>query len=156
MNLKIVHIRLFGALVALMLAGQTDCFGQTGASPKQPGAIGPTKKTRAMASHPAEFKVARMQFDKVYTMKEGDVLAIKGSTQLDQAKALINTRNGDMQFVRLKLRGIPKAYLVVQVNGGYSTHVFILSDDHSVSYKGRITENEVQFKKCDEDEIVSE
>jgi hypothetical protein len=112
-------------------------------------------KTRA-AGNPESFSVSRAEFDKLYDAGAGAVFSSASSRQLNKAKVLINSRNGDMQFVRLKLSGIPKAYLAVQVNGSYSTQVFILLDDHSISYKGKIGDSLVTFTKCDEDEIVSE
>jgi hypothetical protein len=103
----------------------------------------------------AEFSIPRVEFDKLYSMRDGEAVS-SPSTRLHKGTVLINTRNGDMQFIRVQLASIPGAYMVVQVNGEYTTQTFVLSDNHSISYKGWIGEREVRFTKCDEDEIVSE
>ena len=116
----------------------------------------PQSSRKSPKRHPDTFTVSRADFDRLYTAKAGQVIPAASSRQLHNGKVLINTRNGDMQFIRMKLSAIPKAYLVVQVNGSFSTQTFILTDDHSISYKGAIAGKQVTFTKCDEDEIVSE
>jgi hypothetical protein len=103
----------------------------------------------------AEFTLPRAEFDKLYAMETGQAI-VSPATRLHKGKIMLNTKNGDMQFVRVKLASIPHAYLVVQVNGVYTTQTFVLSDNHSISYKGSIGEREVRYTRCDEDEIVSE
>lgn len=68
----------------------------------------------------------------------------------------MNTLNGDIRFLRIKLDYFKNAFLMIQVNGEYSTQVFILSEDKSVFYKGTIGEKAVVMTKCSEDDIVSE
>ena len=68
----------------------------------------------------------------------------------------MNTKNGDMHFVKLKLTYFPKSYLLIQENGMYSTVIFIMSDDKSVFYKGKIDKEVITMRKCSEDDIVSE
>ena len=68
----------------------------------------------------------------------------------------LNTKNGDMQLLRIRLNYFPKALLMVQVNGEYSTQVYITSSSKTLSYKGKIEKDRVLLTKCNRDEIVSE
>jgi hypothetical protein len=46
--------------------------------------------------------------------------------------------------------------MMVQVNGEYSTQIFILSDDKTIAYKGKIEREQVTLTKCRRDDILQE
>jgi hypothetical protein len=78
------------------------------------------------------------------------------NSYLDKAVCVKIVRNGDMQFVRLKLSSFRKAYLNVQVNGVYTTQAFILSEEGSASYKGEVKDGQLRMEKCSKEDIVVE
>lgn len=117
------------------------------------------KKTiskQTASKQPANFIISKSEFDQLFTKKTNDVLVTKNNKYLDKSTVLMNTVNGDTKFLKIKLNYFPKSFLMVQVNGAYSTQVFILSDDKSVFYKGRLDKGMVTMTKCNEDDIVSE
>ena len=70
---------------------------------------------------------------------------------------MVSTQNGDMKFLKLKLSYFKNAYLLIQVSGKDSKQIFLMTDDKSVFYTGRLDQkNNVLMKQCDEDDIVSE
>ena len=95
-------------------------------------------------------------FDELFNLKIKEVLSLKENQYLDKAQVMMNTKNGDMTFLKLKLSYFPKSNLMIQVNGSYTTQIFIMSDDKSVFYKGKIEKENIVLKKCAESEIVSE
>jgi hypothetical protein len=105
---------------------------------------------------PATITIVKADFDRLMDHKKGDRIAARDNAYLNGSEVMMNTATGDMKYLRIKLSGLHNAYLTVQVNGEYSTQVFVLSDDHSVSYKGKIGENGLVLTRCEEDEIVSE
>lgn len=109
-----------------------------------------------MVKQPASFIISKADFDQLFTKKNNDLVLTKTNKYLDKSTVLMNTLNGDTKFLKMKLSYFAKAYLMVQINGEYSTQVFILSDDKSVFYKGRIDKGIVTMTKCNEDDIVSE
>lgn len=118
-----------------------------------------TKKASkaAQAKHyPATFTINTTDFEKLFSYKINEVVASKTNAFIDKAVLLMSTKNGDMKFLKLKLAYFKNAFLLVQVNGSYSTQVFVMSDDKSVFYKGHFEKNNVMMLKCSEDEIVSE
>ncbi|PBQ33065.1 hypothetical protein CNR22_15190 [Sphingobacteriaceae bacterium] len=115
-----------------------------------------TSSSKVAAKNPASFTISKSDFELLFSKKAKDILVLKNNAFLDKSLVEINTLNGDMKFLKLKLSYFPKAYLMVQINGEYSTQIFILSDDKSVFYKGRIDKGIVTMTKCNEDDIVSE
>lgn len=106
--------------------------------------------------NPTSFTISKSDFDLLFSKKAKDVLEYKNNKFLDKSAVEMNTLNGDMKFLKLKLSYFPNAFLMAQINGEYSTQIFILSDDKSVFYKGRIDRGIVTMTKCNEDDIVSE
>ena len=118
------------------------------------------QKSKASApkpqKHPASFTISKADFDNLFTKKNQELVATKNNKYLDKSTVMMNTLNGDMKFMKIQLNYFQNAYLMVQVNGEYSTQIFVLSDDKSVFYKGRIDKGNVTMTKCNEDDIVSE
>jgi len=110
---------------------------------------------KAGRQYPKSFTVSKADFDSLFGL-EKDQAVKSANVYLAKSVMLMNSRNGDIRFLRLKLQYFKNAFLMIQVNGGYSTQIFILSDDKSVFYKGAITENGVVMTRCSEDDIVSE
>jgi hypothetical protein len=106
--------------------------------------------------HPKSFTISKTVFDQLFFLKTGDQLLNKTNKYLQGASLLMNTTNGDMKFLRLKLRYFENAFLMIQVNGTASTQVFIQSEDKSVFYKGRFDKETLVMDKCQENEILSE
>ncbi len=117
-----------------------------------------SKKSGSMApqKYPVSFTISKTDFDNLFSKKPKEVLSSKNNKYLDKSSVLMNTLNGDTKFMKIKLNYFPNAFLMVQVNGEYSTQIFILSDDKSVFYKGRQEKGSVIMTKCNEDDIVSE
>jgi hypothetical protein len=115
-----------------------------------------TNSTKNKNIYPTSFTINKSDFDRLLNTKANQVFVSKENKYLDKSAMLMNTKNGDTKFMKIKLNYFPKAYLMIQVNGEYSTQVFILSDDKSVFYKGRAEKNTYLLNKCSEDEIVSE
>lgn len=111
---------------------------------------------QTVTKQPASFIISKTEFDQLFTKKSNAILTTKSNKYLDKSTVLMNTLNGDTKFLKIKLHYFAKAYLIVQVNGEYSTQVFILSDDKSVFYKGRLDKGILTMTKCNEDDIVSE
>jgi hypothetical protein len=106
--------------------------------------------------YPKSFVITKTVFDQLFFLKTGDQLLNKTNKYLQGASLLMNTTNGDMKFLRLKLRYFENAFLMIQVNGTASTQAFIQSDDKSVFYKGRFDKETLVMDKCQENEILSE
>jgi hypothetical protein len=106
--------------------------------------------------YPANFTISKADFDRLFMYKPNEVINTSDNVYINQSTLAMNTLNGDTRFLKIKLKYFKNAWLLIQVNGEYSTQIFILSDDKSVFYKGSLNENNVSMVKCDEDEIVSE
>jgi hypothetical protein len=106
--------------------------------------------------NPASFLISKTDLNALLGMKVNEVIRNKNNRFLDGGIIMANTKNGDMQFVKVRLSYFRKAFLNIQVNGADSTQVFVLSEDQSVSYKGSIESENIVMLKCDEDEIISE
>lgn len=117
---------------------------------------GPASSTRVQKKYPATFAISKTDFENLFSKKIKETLSLKSNKYLDKSSILMNTLNGDTKFMKIKLNYFQNAYLMIQVNGEYSTQIFILSDDKSVFYKGSVESGEVVMKKCNEDDIVSE
>ncbi len=105
--------------------------------------------------HPTTFTISKTDFEFLLKQEEGSSLSIKNA-YLRDGKVIMNSRNGDITFIRVQLFYFPAAELLVQVNGEYSTQVFIMTRDKSLFYKGTVEKERVLMTKCSEDEIVSE
>lgn len=102
------------------------------------------------------FKITKTEFETLISKKEKDEIKFKNNKFITNSTILLNVLNGDTKFIRLKLSYFSSAYLTIQINGAYSTQVFILSDDKSVFYKGQPQNGGFLMTKCNRDDIVSE
>jgi len=114
------------------------------------------KTTVTKKQNPASFTISKTDFDNLFTKKPKEVLTVSNNKFLDKCSVIMSSLNGDTKFMKIKLHYFQNAFLMVQVNGAYSTQVFIMSDDKSVFYKGRLENGAVIMTKCNEDDIVSE
>lgn len=124
-------------------------------------AVSPAQKSRPVTENkqknPVSFTISKADFDNLFSKKMKETIISKSNKYLDKSSVLMNSLNGDTKFMKIKLSYFTNAFLMVQVNGEYSTQIFILSDDKSVFYKGRIDDKGiVTMTKCNEDDIVSE
>jgi len=140
--MRLTFIKFFPVLLLLS-------FG-LGLSAQKPKIAVSAKQT------PTSFVISKTDFDKLFTKRTKEVISVKSNKYLDKSSVMMNTLNGDTKFMKIKLSYFKNAYLMVQVNGEYSTQVFILSDDKSVFYKGHMDKGSVTMTKCNEDDIVSE
>ncbi|MEI6020069.1 MAG: hypothetical protein WCR21_02995 [Bacteroidota bacterium] len=115
----------------------------------------PKQKSKGK-NYPESFSIQKSDFDKIMNEAGNSTLKFPSNIFIDQSFVQLNTKNGDMHFVKVKLSYFPKSYLLIQENGVYSTVVFIMSDDKSVFYKGKLNKEILNMKKCSEDDIVSE
>jgi len=115
-----------------------------------------TKAKTTSTAYPAAFTISKAEYDQLFAAKVNTLISDKKNKYLDKAMLQMSTASGDMRFLKLKLSYFKNAFLLVQVNGSYSTQVFILSDDKSVFYKGNFEKGNVVMSKCSEDDIVSE
>jgi hypothetical protein len=106
--------------------------------------------------HPESFAISKAELQDLLSKPANTAVKSRNNKYLDKGMVLKNVTNGDMHFLRVKLNYFSTAYLTVQVNGQYSTQVFILSENKSVFYKGKVEKGDVLMTKCAEDEIVSE
>ena len=118
--------------------------------------INKTNPNKNSKKNPESFSISKPDFDKLFTFKSNQVINISQNIYLDKSVSLLNTKNGDMIFLKIKLNYFKKAYLLVQINVSYSTQIFILSDDKSIFYKGKLSSTGLLMTKCLEEEIVSE
>ena len=123
-------------------------------APAQNKKTNPTKKS--VVSYPASFTITKVELDKIFALKVTETLTNPTNKYLDKAQVLMNTKNGDIRFLKAKLSYFAKSSLLVQINGEYTTQVFIMSDDKSVFYKAKFDRDKFILRKCSEDEIVSE
>lgn len=112
--------------------------------------------TQTLKKYPDSFTIAKSEFDNLFSKKAKETVTSKTNKYLDKSSVLMNTVNGDTKFLKIKLTYFQNAFLVTQVNGEYSTQVFVLSDDKSVFYKGHMDKGLIIMTKCNEDDIVSE
>lgn len=115
-----------------------------------------TQNKTATTDYPDSFTIRKTDLEALFAKKPRETFSSAKNKYLDQSEVMMNTLNGDMKFLKARLHYFSNAFLLIQVNGEYSTQVFILSDDKSVFYKGRPAEGDFTMNKCDEDEIVSE
>lgn len=108
------------------------------------------------SKYPERFSISKSDFDKLFTYTKNQQLNFTNNKYIHKSVLELNSQNGDMQLLRIKLNYFPKALLMVLVNGVYSTQVYITSSDKSLSYKGKIEKDQVLMTKCNRDEIVSE
>lgn len=106
--------------------------------------------------YPKSFSILKNEFNSLFTYKANEVIVEKQNKYLNNSILLMNTKNGDMKFLKIKLNYFKNSFLLVQVNGEFSTQIFVMSDDKSVFYKGKIESEKILLTKCTEDEIVSE
>lgn len=106
--------------------------------------------------YPSNFSITKNEFDVLFLYKENDKIRIKTNLFIDKSTLLKNSHNGDMNFLKIKLNYFKNAFLLIQVNGKFSTQIFILSDDKSIFYKGKIETDKVTMTECLEDEIISQ
>ena len=106
--------------------------------------------------NPETFLILKTDFDKLFSFKSNEFINIPQNIYIDKSVLLTNTKNGDMSFLKLQLKYFKKAYLLVQLNGSYSTQIFIMSSDKSIFYKGKLSNTGIIMTKCIEEEIVSE
>ena len=114
----------------------------------------PVKKSAK--KYPASFSISKSEIEKLFSYKAGETVVTKSNKYLNKSNVVMNTQNGDTRFLRIRLNYFAKSYLTVQINGTQSTQVFVLSDDKSVSYKGKPDRENYVMNKCDEEEIISE
>lgn len=115
-----------------------------------------TNQSKKTKNYPNSFTISKIDLEKIKSEKLNASLKFPSNTYLDKSVLQMNSKNGDMHFIKLKLAYFTKSYLMIQENGTTSTILFIMSDDKSVFYKGKIEKEIVTFKKCSEDDIVSE
>jgi len=107
-------------------------------------------------AYPSSFIIDKSEFDNLLSCSLNSKVISKKNKYMDKSVLLMNSQTGDMKFLKFKLDYFKNALLMVQVNGSYSTQVFIMSDDNSVFYKGEFIKNDVVMTKCQKDDIMSE
>ncbi len=111
---------------------------------------------KTVDKNPSSFTITKAELERVFALKVKEVVTNPNNKYIDKAQVLMNTKNGDILFLKAKLSYFPKSSLLVQVNGVYTTQVFIMSEDKSIFYKGKQDKDKFILSKCSEDEIVSE
>jgi hypothetical protein len=113
------------------------------------------RQAKTENKYPGTFMISKTEFDQLLSSKPGEKTAL-ANKYLDGSTTMMNSLNGDMKFLKAKLGYFKNAILMIQVNGEYSTQIFIMSEDKSVFYKGKKEKDGVLMTKCSEDDIVSE
>lgn len=111
------------------------------------------KKT---SPYPESFTISKLEYDGFFKLETNTAVNAPANKYIHKAVLELNTLNGDMRLLRLRLGYFPKGILLVQVNGTYSTQVFITTNDKKLSYKGKISPDGVTFTKCNRDDIYTE
>src|ERR1044072_8362231 len=78
-------------------------------------------KPSTSSSYPNSFTINKTDFDALFEKRPKEAISSKNNKYLDKGTVMMNTLNGDMKFLKVKLQYFPGAYLLVQVNGEYST-----------------------------------
>lgn len=107
-------------------------------------------------NYPASFRIQTSELDALLSRSPNSTITSRANRYLRRGVVVANTASGDMRFLKLKLDYFKNAFLTVQVNGSFSTQVFILSTDKSVFYKGSFEDGQLVMSACHEDDIVSE
>ena len=116
-----------------------------------------TKSAKRPADiYPASFVITKEELGKLLSLKNNESLVYPANKYIDKSLILMSTKNGDMKFLKAKLNFFANSSLLVQVNGEYTTQIFIMSKDKSVFYKAKADRDKFILNKCTEDEIVSE
>lgn len=110
----------------------------------------------AKKNYPESFSLSDQQIKKVLDCPAGKRLPGLNNKYLAKGSVITNVQNGDTRYARVQLPYFGGAFLNIQVNGVYSTQVFILSSDKTLSYRTTRENGSFTFIKCNEDEIVSE
>lgn len=106
--------------------------------------------------YPEQFKISVAELKQWLNYESRQKILSENNPYVHQSLLELNTRTGDMQLLRIRLAYFKNSLLMIQVNGEYSTQVFITSSDKSVFYKGRIEREEITMVKCKQDDIVIE
>ncbi|MBX3163917.1 MAG: hypothetical protein KF900_05510 [Bacteroidetes bacterium] len=104
---------------------------------------------------PETFTISKNDINSLLSHKADDVIA-NNNKYLDKAQVQVVSTSGDMTSMRLKMDYIANAFLFVQVNGAFSTQVFVTTSDKSVFYKSEEKNGNFVLTKCDEEDIISE
>mgnify|MGYP006927912742 CR=1 FL=1 len=119
---------------------------------------GQTKKTKpaVVSANPVIFTIEQTEFESLFNYKSGEVIRCQKNKYIDKSVMELNTRNGNMQLLRIKSAYFAKSLLMVQVSGQLSVQVFIVSTDKKTFYRGKTERGKVTMSRCKEEDIVTE
>lgn len=120
------------------------------------GGYGQKLKNNAVNETPESFFIEKSELNRLLSLKENERLNDSKNKYINHSVLQMISAAGDMKSLKLKLDYFPHAYLFIQINGSYSTQIFVMTDDKSVFYKSDEKEKEFVMNKCSEDEIISE
>lgn len=114
---------------------------------------------REPVNYPDTITVPWQELSDLFHYGKGEIIT-HSSKYLHNGQVLLNTTDKDPhgkdKLMRIQLAYFPGAFLWVQVNGNYSTQVFILSEKPAWSYKSHFSANKVVLVKCRKESIISE
>lgn len=105
---------------------------------------------------PASFTISQSDMNNILSKKVKQTLKTPHNKYLNKSVVMVSVINGDMKFVKIKLKYFQNAVLTVQVNGTSSTQVFIFSENKNFFYKSTPEKGGFVMNTCAEDEIVTE
>jgi len=105
---------------------------------------------------PESFFIEKNELNQLLSLKTNEMLIESKNKYINRSVLQMISAAGDMKSLKLKLDYFPNAYLFVQINGSFSTQIFVMTDDKSVFYKSDEKEKKFVMNKCSEDEIISE
>jgi hypothetical protein len=109
-----------------------------------------------VAKYPETFTVSKNEYNSLFNYKENSTVKLKTNKYLNGALVILNQKVIDNKQLRLKLKELKNAELVIQVNGSDTVIIFVLVEGQDISYKTIIGDKEIKFIKGKKDEILSE
>jgi hypothetical protein len=106
--------------------------------------------------NPENFVISHTAIAELLRMKEGEKVNMPANGYINKSQVVKKTATGDMQYLRLKLNYFRTGWLSIQVNGEFTTQIFLMTDDKSVFYKGKKEKDGYRMVKCKEYEIYQE
>jgi len=103
---------------------------------------------------PDTFTISESDFKNILKSKSGTTYHSKNEILNNSFVSLNNVVNQNQQ-VKMELKTIKNANLIIQVNGNDSKQVFILGKDE-VFYNGVFSEEKIIMKRCQKDDLFVE
>lgn len=105
---------------------------------------------------PETFVISKNDINNLLSHNAEDVITDSKNQYINNSQVQMVSASGDMKSMRVKMSYFSNANLFIQVNGSFSTQVFVMSEDKSFFYTGVEKDDNYVMTKCTEEDIISE